>query len=108
MFDFDYWADWLRGKADEFEPKADRLIEYLDSRPFPETSLNPSFGLKLDTNERIGQIGYWRIGLCDFAVFDVASGTPLVDVGGLEANDATVPLLFAKFMSFYDEPENGV
>jgi hypothetical protein len=55
--------------------------------------------LEVTTDRRLAYIRFWRNGLCDYAVLDAATGVHLANVSMLEANDATVDLLFKRFWS---------
>ena len=102
MFAFDYWADWFKAKVSELDPDKYVLIKLHGADPISENEPNTGFGLSLDSAERIGCIGFWGIGLCDFTVIDVASDSYLEDVAGLEATDETIPILWSRFIAYYD------
>jgi hypothetical protein len=102
MFSFDQWADWFGQKVRELDGHHFTLIKPHDTRSIPECSLNPSFGLQLDSDDRIGLIGFWKNELCDYQVIDVRSGLVLANETMRAANDETVEALFSHFLSFYD------
>ena len=102
MFSFDHWADWFNDKVGELDSGQFVLVKPHDTRGIPECGLNPSFGLHLDSEIRIGFIGFWKNGLCDYQVIDVRSEVDLANEAGLEASDDTVQTLFSNFLSFYD------
>ena len=103
MYSFDHWADWFSDKVREFDPDRFILIKPHDTRAIPECRLNPSFGLQLDSDDRIGFIGFWKNGLCDYQVIDVRRDLDLANEAGREASDETVKSLFLNFLSFYGE-----
>lgn len=101
MFSFDHWADWFNDKVGELDSDRFVLVKSHDTREIPECRSNPSFGLQLDSDDRIGFIGFWKNGLCDYLVLDVHSEEELANEAGLEASDETIPSLFANFLSYY-------
>lgn len=102
MFAFDHWADWLKIQADTL--KGDSLtVAYRDTRDIPECASNPSFGLDVTSPERLGSIGFWKVGLCDYQIIDIATEEFVANESMLEANDETVAALFARFASFFEE-----
>ncbi|WP_152553589.1 immunity protein TriTu family protein [Erythrobacter longus] len=103
MFSFDKWADWFGDRVRELDADQFMLIEPYDNRDIPECKSNPSFGLQLDSADRLGYIGFWKNGLCDYQLIDADSAADLVNEAGLEANDETVESLLATFLAFYED-----
>ena len=98
MFDFDHWAEWLQAQAFELSRQGIECA-FKDGRSVPQLASNPSYSLEVTTDRRVAYIRFWCNGLCDYEVIDAASGLHLANAFMLEANDATVDLLYKRFWS---------
>lgn len=106
MLSFDHWAGWLQTKAEEaravgFDSKLTREL------PVPDTDAGRSVGLNVDWPDHglFGCFVFWERGLCDFHVQGMNG--PIASEMMLEANDQTIPQIFARFMSFFgDQPRS--
>lgn len=102
MFAFDEWAGWLKSRAEELHGR-DLACRYSDNMKLPKYALNPSFGVEMETADRLGSVRFWKRGTCDYVVFDVASGDEVVNHAGLDASDDTVAALLVRFISFFGD-----
>jgi len=100
MFAFDRWADWLKSRTDELGADG-FMATYYDTRTVPECASNPKFGLEAETAERLGNISFWRNGLCDFQVLDKTTKELVANEAMLDVNDDTVANLFSRFISSF-------
>lgn len=100
MFAFDQWAEWLESKTSDLEREG-FATAYRDTRAVPECASNPAFGIDVETPTRLGNISFWRNGLCDFQVLDTSTKELVADEHMLDANDETVSNLFFRFISFF-------
>jgi len=100
MFAFKLWADWLKSKAAEVSDE--RLTcTYRDTIGIPECALNPAFSIEVWSPERMGRLSFWRGGTCDYEVLLISTGDYVANEAGLVANDATVEVLVARYLSLF-------
>lgn len=100
MFAFNVWAGWLKTKADVLGREGVVCV-YSDTISNPECARNPGFSIEVEGVQRVGRLCFWRGGTCDFEVLDTSTRRFVANVATLEANDQTVPVLFAQFISFF-------
>ena len=96
MFDLNHCHDWLRARSMDL-PLGMTCAAFKDGRSIPELASNPSVFLDIDAGERVGYIGFWQSGHCDFDVIDT-DGSRVDGDAMLEATAERLPELYQRYI----------